>query len=479
MKFISLIAGPVVATGIYFVASANGLDAALCKMAFITIWVAVWWMTEPIDVGVTSLLPFVLMPLLGIMPAAGVAMQYMNETIFLFIGGFILAYAMEKWNLHHRIAFRIIMLTGNSPTRILAGIMLTAYTISMWISNTAAALMLIGAVTAIVKNKELFKSGEIKNIATAYMIALAYSATIGGMATLVGTPTNILLAGYWKTNFSEMAPITFIRWSLFGIPFSLVLLVIVFILLKIMFIKKDSVPQDKSFIKNQYAALGKISFEQKIVVVIFFTTCILWLTRAGFDFGSFQIRGWGGLFGEGFVLDSTIAILIPIILFVIPSKNKKESFVLGWVDVKKIPLNIILLFGGGFALAKGIEVSGLSNFIANQLQFLKNYPLWVTILIIVITVTILSEVTSNVASIILIMPILGSLAKALNVDPLLLLIPAGFAASFGFMLHVATPPNTIAYASGYVQTRQMLRIGLVINITAIILVTIAILLFGF
>lgn len=386
---------------------------------------------------------------------------------------------MEKWDLHHRIAYRIIMLTGSSPARILAGVMLTAFTISMWISNTAAALMLVGAVTAIIKSKGLFKSDEVKSIATALMIALAYSTTIGGMATLVGTPTNMILAGYWETNFPNADPISFIRWSKFGIPFSLLILALVFILLKILFIKTRSVASDASVIKNKFLSLGKMTFEQTVVVIIFGITSFLWLTRAGFDFGNFSIKGWGELFPKNFVQDSTVAILIPLLLFFIPSKTKKGDFVINWEDMKPLPLNIIFLFGGGFALAKGIEVSGLSNYLAIQLQFLRNFPIWIIILIVVTTVTILSEVTSNVATIALMLPILGSLAKAINVDPILLLIPAGFAASYGFMLHVATPPNTIAYASGYVNSGQMFRIGLIVNIIGVTLITLAILLFGF
>lgn len=476
-KLFTIVAGPALGTLVYYAAFTNGLAAQICSMAFITTWMAVWWITEAVEIGVTSLLPFVLMPLMQIMKAEEVAVHYMDQTIFLFIGGFFLAYAMEKWNLHHRIAYRILLLTGNSPARILAGIMLTAYFISMWISNTATTLMLVAAVAAIVKHKELFEGHKEENIGAAFLIALAYSATIGGMATIVGTPTNMIFTGYWETHYPLREPITFLRWCVFGIPFSLFLLFTGFMILKKMFAIRD-IPSDKSFIRNRYAELGHTTGEQKTVMFFFTITVLLWFTRTGFDIGTVRIGGWESYFPKGYIKDSTVAMLTSICLFVLPSKEK-GTFILEWNDVKKLPLHIILLFGGGFALAKGIEISGLGDYLAGQLQFFKNYPLWVLLAVLAVLITFLSEIASNVATITLMLPILASLALAINIDPIKLMVPATFAASFGFMLVIATAPNTIVYATGNFKSRQLLRAGWIMNLVGIILLTAAMILYDF
>ncbi|MEP7168394.1 MAG: SLC13 family permease, partial [Bacteroidota bacterium] len=297
-KPLTIAGGPVAGALVYYAAFSNGLTPLLCSMAFITAWMAVWWITGAVEIAVTSLLPFVLMPLMHIMKAEDVAVHYMDQTIFLFIGGFFLAYAMEKWDLHHRIAYRIILMTGNSPTRILAGIMLTAYIISMWISNTATTLMLVAAVVAIVSNKELFGGQKQENIAAAFLIALAYSATIGGMSTIVGTPTNMIFIGYWETNYPLREPVSFLRWCVFGIPFSLLLLLTGFLILKKMF-GIENISTDKSFIRNKYEALGRVMMEQKIVMLFFVVTVLLWFTRSGFDIGGLRIGGWEAWFPKG------------------------------------------------------------------------------------------------------------------------------------------------------------------------------------
>lgn len=476
-KILTIVAGPIAGGVVYYIAHSHQLAPALCSMAFITAWMAVWWIAEAVEIGVTSLLPFVLMPLMHVLKAEEVAVHYMDQTIFLFMGGFFLAYAMEKWDLHHRIAYRIILLTGNSPASILAGVMLTAFFISMWISNTATTLMLVAAVTAIVKQKELFHGQKQENIAAACLIALAYSATIGGMSTIVGTPTNMIFIGYWETHFPMREPISFLRWCVFGIPFSLLLLSAGYFILKKMF-AINTTPSDKSFIREKYEALGHITTEQKVVMGVFAATVVLWFTRAGFDVGPVRIGGWENWFNKGYIKDSTVAIVAALCLFVFPAKEKGK-FILEWNDVKKLPFHIILLFGGGFALAEGIEVSGLGNFLAEQLVFFKNYPLWMLIGVLAILITLLSELASNVATITLMLPILSSLAVAINVDPVKLMVPATFAASFGFMLVIATAPNTIAYATGLFQSKQLLKAGLLLNLVGITLLTLAMVVFDF
>ncbi len=343
VKRLAIIAGPLLGGLISLLLVKLNADPSVAKMAFITVWMAVWWMTEAVEIGVTSLLPFILLPALQLMKAEDVAREYMDQNIFLFIGGFFLAYSMEKWNLHHRIAYRIILITGTSPMRILIGIMLTAYLISMWISNTATTLMLVGAVLAIIHHEELFEKHLHKNIAAAYLIALAYSATIGGMATIVGTPTNMIFIGYWEEQFPMENQISFLKWSSLGLPFSFLLLLAGFFILKKMFgIHNKDTSNDKQFIRKKYQSLGKTSYEQKVVMTVFTLTALLWMTRGEIEIGSFHFSGWGKYIGQGYFKDSTVAILMSVLLFVIPSREK-DRFLLHWEDVKKLPLHIILL----------------------------------------------------------------------------------------------------------------------------------------
>lgn len=475
-RMMAILAGPATGALVWLLATSGELNGPICNMAFITVWMAVWWITEAVEIGVTSFIPFVFMPLLQIMKADEVAAQYMEQTIFLFIGGFFLAYAMEKWNLHLRIAYSIIMLTGNSPARILAGVMLTAFLISMWISNTATTLMLVAAVSAIAGHAELF-NGKHNEVAGAFLIGLAYSATIGGMSTIVGTPTNMIFTGFWESHYPEREPISFLRWSAFGIPFSVTMLIIGYFLLKKMF-RVGTEGSDKSFVRKKYEALGEVSMEQRMVIALFAITVFLWFTRSEIRVGTMAIGGWESWFPKGYIRDSTIAISTSLLLFVLPAREKGKSL-LEWNDVKRLPYNIILLFGGGFALAKGIEVSGLGDYLANRLQFFRDYPLWILLAALAVLITLLSELASNVATITLMLPILASLASSLNIDPLKLMLPATFAASFGFMLVIATAPNTIAYATGHFESKKMFRAGLWMNLAGIALLTMAMMAFDF
>ncbi len=476
-RTIGIVAGPLLGMASYFFSSHHGLAQPLSVMLLITCWMAIWWLSEAVDIAVTALLPFVLMPLFGILTAEEVAVQYMDQTIFLFIGGFFLAYAMEKWNLHLRIAYRIILLTGSSPSRVLAGIMLAAFTISMWISNTATTLMLVAAVVAIVNQSDLFTPSPKQNIPAAFLIGLAYSATIGGMSTTVGTPTNMIFISFWEKHYPLEASITFLRWAKFGIPFAFVLNVIGYFILRKSF-SINSLSAHRSFVEKKYAELGKLTREQLLVILFFTLTVLLWFTRGGVHIGILDWGGWEQFFGKGYIKDSTVAIFTALCLFIIPAKGA-NSHILEWDDVKKIPYRIILLFGGGFALAKGIEISGMGNYLAEQLRFFKDYPLWVLIAVLAILITLLSEIASNVATITLMLPILASLAKAIHIDPLKLMLPATFAASFGFMLVIATAPNTIVFASGKFKSRDILKSGLLLNFLGILLLTISLLLFDF
>ncbi|MES2620517.1 MAG: SLC13 family permease [Bacteroidota bacterium] len=509
-KWLPILSGPVLALITYLFLSYNLVSEPAARMAFVVVWVAVWWLTEALHLGITSLLPFILIPLLGIMKTEQVAMTYMDQIIFLFIGGFFIAYAMEKWGLNKRAAYRIIMLTGNTPSKILLGVMLTSYLLSNWVSNTATVMMLLPAVLAIVKQKELYGAEHHKSISSGILIGLSFSATIGGMATLVGTPPNMIFAGMYENMFPNGTKVTFLNWMMFGVPFSATLLAVSYFILRKMFIPKHRNGEfDMSYISKQHRLLGKMLYEEKVVLLVFFITVLLWLFREEIRLDSFTVPGWSKLLGvySSYIKDSTVVIFTSFFLFLIPSsmsaantttvaegreadpdffseEGSNPENILEWKDVSKLPLNIILLFGCGFAMAKGFEISGLSHEIALRLDSFKGMNIIFILLGIAILVTVLSEFASNTASIQLVLPIVIPFAAILGVNPLLLMLTATFSASLGYMLPVATAANTIVYGSGEMNARDMMKAGLLIDLAGILLlllfmVTIGNWVFGF
>jgi sodium-dependent dicarboxylate transporter 2/3/5 len=477
LRFIKILIGPLVALVIYLGFDLVPGNPAATKMAAVTIWMAIWWFTEVVHLAVTALLPILLMPVLGIADSKLTASQYMDPIIFLFIGGFIIAFAIERWNLHQRIALRILMLVGAKPSNILFGVMLTSFLISMWISNTATVMMLISAVLAVIVQIEVHFKEEhhSKRLATALLIGLAYSANIGGMATLVGTPTNMIFMREYTEKFPQNHDMSFFAWFMVGFPVALVFLLLTFFVLKKMFIKKQvELTIDKSYFSDAHARLGRMSYEEKAVSVIFCITAILWFTRTDIDFGLFIMRGWSNIFSNNnFLSDSTVAILMAILLFLIPSKKEKGRALLIWEDVSRLPYDIVLLFGGGFAMAKGIEVSGLSGWLADQLRFDSSTNLYLFVLGLCVLVTIISEFASNVACIQLMLPVLIAIQPSMGVHPLVLMIPATLAASLGFMLPVATAPNTIVFGSKRLRVQDMLKAGFVLDVIGILLITLS------
>lgn len=473
IKFIS---GPFIAIIFFILAPQSGALLEM-RMAGVALWMAAWWLTEAVELPVTGLLPFILIPLLGIADAKTIAMQYMDQIIFLFMGGFMLSFALEKCNLHQRIALKILAHIGNSANKILAGIMITAFCISMWMSNTATVMMLYAAVISILKHLQTSKDDNtVKKLGACLMLGLAYSASIGGMATLVGTPTNMIFYSFYNNNFPHDKQLVFSTWFQIGFPIALLLCITTYYILKHQF--KFSNAQNLfniNYFKTQYNSLGKMNRDEKIVATLFIFTSFLWFSRADIIIGTFTIKGWSSLFiFPNYIQDSTVAIGMAFILFLIPSKKTPSQNLLTWNDCKKLPLGIMILFGSGFALSKGFEASGLSNLLANSLQFLNGKSVLLIILSVVILVTIISEFASNVASIQLVLPLLMALATAIHVSPLLLMLPATFAASLGFMLPVATAPNTIVFGSNYIDAKQMYKAGLWVNLFGILFITLAI-----
>lgn len=473
-KFWAVCLGPLLFIIFCFIPSPLPDSPFLLVMVGITAWVAIWWLTEAVHIAVSSFIPFILLPASGIADIKVVSAQYMDPILFLFIGGFLLAFAIEKWGLHRRLALGILSTTGHNASRVLFGIMLSGFLISMWISNTATVMMLLSAVLAVIHQLKKYIPEEEthRKLSSALLIGLAYSATIGGLATLVGTPTNMIFYRAFNEQYATSAPITFAGWMIFALPYAILLLLCTWFIIRFFLIRQLKIDKfEMSAFKAQFSQLGRWNKDEITVGFVFLTTALLWLTRADLDLGSFHLTGWTHLFPHpSQIQDSTIAISMALLLFLIPSKTEKGRALLTWKEASKLPYEIILLFGSGFALAKGFELSGLSSWLANHLKAVNDTPILYIILIICVIVTVISEFASNVASIQLMMPILVSLQLVTSIDPKLLLIPAALSASLGFMLPIATAPNTIAFSSGHIRVREMVLVGFFVDIIGILLI---------
>jgi sodium-dependent dicarboxylate transporter 2/3/5 len=445
-------------------------------MAGILLWMAIWWLTEVVDVAVTALVPFIFLPIAGIADSRTIAAQYMDPIIFLFVGGFIIAYAIEKWHLHERLALYVLKHVGTHPMNILLGVMFTSFIASMWISNTATVMMLLPAVNALIRQleKHISDKDSLRRMSSALLIGLAYSASIGGMATLVGTPTNMIFYREYNEVFKDHTEINFLRWFMIGFPVAVIMMMLAALILRFLLlsrIKRFSVPS--GWARDEHRKIGPWSYESVVISVLFFVTVLLWFTREDIDIGFAVFKGWNRwLHHAKYLHDGTVACLMALLLFIIPSRKNKGKALMSWQDVSKLPYGIILLFGSGFALAKGFEVSGLNHWFAMRLAFLEKENLYVVITVVCASVLLLSEFASNVTSIQLAMPVLISMCSLLDVHPLVILVPATLAASMGFMLPVATAANTIVFGTGYIRSRDMMKAGVLLNICGVILLTV-------
>ncbi|OGV08744.1 MAG: sodium:dicarboxylate symporter [Stygiobacter sp. RIFOXYC12_FULL_38_8] len=445
-------------------------------VAAVTILMGVLWITEAIPLAATSFIPLILFPLLGIDSGAKTAQAYMNSTIFLFLGGMIIAVAIEKWNLHKRIALNVISIFGTTPSRIVLGFMIATAFISMWINNTSTTLMILPiGLAVLLKVEESFGKQKAEAFAKTIMLGIAYASSIGGIATLIGTAPNMVFQRVYKISFPNTAEINFGEWMKYAIPISIVMLIFTwFLLTKVLFKVSDKFEIDKNIIHDEKKHLGKISYEEKIISLLFFVTCLLWIFRVDLNLEWIVIPGWSNLFPKfDFIDDGTIAITMATLLFVLPSKNGNEenSFLLNHSSLKKIPWDIIILFGGGFAIADGFVSSGLSKLIGEKLAVISGVNIVVLIAIICFAVTALSEIASNTATAQIILPILASISVQMNINPIILMIPATIAASFGFMLPVGTPPNAIVFGSERLHVIDMVKSGVLIDLISVLVIT--------
>ena len=464
---LGLLLGPALCCLLLSVPVPAGMPPLGMKVAAVTVLMAVWWIMEAIPMAATALLPIALFPLLGVMPTAKVTESYANHLIYLFMGGFLIAAAIEKWQLHKRIALHTVSLVGVSPKRIVLGFMLATGFLSCWISNTAAAMMMVTIGVALLHQlsggdgviAEPDEAGR-SDFGTALMLGIAYAASIGGVATLIGTPPNAILAGIVEKRYGIV--IGFAQWMEFAAPLAVVMLLATWYYLTHIAFRSElrELPGGKAVISEQLAALGPMSRQERWVLGVFALVVAAWLFR-----GVLHIKALAE------VTDSSVAISGALLLFVIPSDWRKGEFLLDWQTAVRIPWDIIILFGGGFALAAAFGVSGLTEWLGNQLSFLHGAGVVITTLGVVLLVIFLTEVTSNTATASLMLPIMGGFALAAGVPPLPLMAGTALAASFAFMLPVATPPNAIVFCSRQVTIPQMVRAGLWLNLFGTLLIT--------
>ncbi|PAF44958.1 DASS family sodium-coupled anion symporter [Helicobacter sp. 11S02629-2] len=525
IRWVGFFGGIIIAFIIYFIMPSNAGDIAnaaangkklytegLPIVAAVAVLMGIWWMTEAISLPVTALLPMVLFPLLGVDSFKSAATPYASDIIYLFMGGFILALAMQKWNLHTRIALFIVLLVGTSPRRLVAGFMIATGFISLWVSNTATAVMMLpvglsvlhivtklttgkedgtlegdikhldevaqkgvqgGIVNEIVhKGKDVVdevkkRTGAIRsNFGIALMLGIAYSASIGSLGTIIGTPPNALLVAYMKNELG--IDIGFGEWMLVGLPIAIVMLIVCWLLLVYVFFKPEikEIPGGKEVIQTEYKKLGKMSSAEWSVGIIFVLAALSWI------FLGFILKAAGVKISS---LDSIIAMSVSVLLFIIPA-NKSGERLIDWATAKKLPWDILILFGGGLALSAEFSRTGLSLWIGHQVSALDFMPVVLIILIVTALVIFLTEITSNTATAAAFLPVIAGVAMGLGYngsDVLLFTIPVAVAATCAFMLPVATPPNAIAYGSGYVKIIDMIKTGFWLNIIGVFVITLA------
>ena len=458
-------------------------NAAASNMAAVAVLMAIWWVTDPIPLFATALLPLILFPSLGIMDGDATAPVYFNSIIVLFIGGFMIALTMQKWNLHRRIALNIINLVGSGPSRIILGFMIASAFLSMWISNTATAVMMVPIGLAIILHIEKDFGPEITHkFSVGLMLGIAYSASVGGLMTLLGTPPNLSLVRIFEILFPSAPAIAFAQWMVVGVPIGLIMLGVIWLLITQVFYRSpQGLVVDQAVIDKERAQLGEMSFEEKVILAVFAMFAVLLVLRVDLSLGFMTVPGWSRLlpFPE-LVDDGTVAIALASLLFLIPTRDQTQGYgrIMGPDVIPKLPWNIVLLFGGGFALAAGLQQTGLAMIIGEQLQALGSLPTFITIMLVCMTITFLTELASNTAMTEMILPVLAAVAVATGTHPLLLMIPATISASCAFMMPVATPPNAIVFGSERISVEEMVRIGIFLNLIGVLVITAILLLLG-
>jgi sodium-dependent dicarboxylate transporter 2/3/5 len=481
----------------------QGLTPVGMRMAAVAVLMAVWWLSEATDIAVTSLLPVALFPLLGIMKSQETTLAYANHLVFLYIGGFIIALAMERWDLHKRIALLTIRRIGTNPERLVLGFMATTAFLSMWMSNTACTMLFLPISMAVVG--QLAASAKVEGLppeeaparvketfGSVLLLGVAYAASIGGVATIIGTPTNVAFLGFVSQRFPELKPISFLEWMVIGVPLVVVFLPVAWLYLcrfggdfavsRIRFTASSDV------IDKELAELGPMKPQEKRVLLVGCVTAFLWIFREDIRLGDFVLTGWSALTPHSALIhDATVAMALAIVLCIWPCGKQKSNpdgepsgrFLIDWPTIQRgIPWGVVFLFGGGFALAEGLGSSGLAEWIGSGFSAFRGMPVWLLFPAACLLAVSMTEMTSNVATVMMICPILAEASVQLGVHPYLLMIPATIIASFAFMLPVATPPNAIVFSSGWITIPRMFRAGVALDVIAMAVIPAMVFLLG-
>jgi sodium-dependent dicarboxylate transporter 2/3/5 len=456
-----------------------GDDPLVARMAAIAAWMACWWITEAVPIAVTALLPLVLIPVSRISPVGDVAVSYGRSTIFLFLGGFLIALSLEASGLHRRVALLIVKRVGSQPARLVLGFMLATWALSMWISNTSTTMLMLPIVLSVLATarEQGGVEAQHKTLAVAILLGVAYSANMGGMATLVGTPPNLAFSRLFVQLFPEAPAVSFLQWMLVALPFSIVFLFLGWWLLtRVVFrLPRTELMGGRATIDGLIAGLGPVRRDERVTGLVFGATALLWMTSAGLDLGPVSLTGWRDALGlTGLVDDAVVAVAMAILLFVLPSADRPGEALLEWRLTRDLPWGMLLLFGGGFALAAGFKDSGLSQWAGSRFEVLGEVSPWLVVALVALLLTFLTELTSNIATAEMMLPILATAATTLGMDPRALMIPATLSASCAFMMPVATPPAAIVYGSGQVPIRDMVRAGILFNFLGVALVMAAV-----
>ena len=451
----------------------------------VLILMATCWVTEIIPLSITALFPVVLFPFLGVLSASTVSQQYFNNTIFMFLAGFLLSLAMERWNLHIRIALFITSFFER-PRSILFGVMFAAYFLSMWISNTAAALMMVANITALVETLEdHYGKQKMASFSKAVMIGIAFACNIGGFGTLIGTPPNMTFTELFNKAFSDkegVPDISFSNWLFAVLPANFLLFLLDWAYFAIFYCPSEKeLHIDKGYCKSEYKKLGPASYEEKVVFIAFIALALLWLFRADMEFGSFTLPGWSNIFGKDIakcISDGSVGMLIVLLLFVIPTKkclkrkNKDDddACIMTWNTAKKLPWDLVLLFGGGFALAEACKQSGLSNWIGNIMIGMQKWPIFLAVLVMTLLMCCLTSFTSNTATASIVLPIMIGISQSIQRNPIMMMVPMTIAASCAFLLPIGTPPNLVVFASKRLTMLDMIKAGTVTTVLAVAII---------
>lgn len=466
-KVVGLALGPVLFVLILQLVEPGILSEKSITVLALGSWMVTWWATEAMPIPVTALLPMVIFPLTSVSTVREASAPYGDPVIFLFMGGFILALGLERHKLHQRIALGLIRLTGTSGNGIILGFMLSTALISMWISNTATAIMMLPIATSVTTLLASEVSGHkddarFQKFATGLMLAIAYAASIGGMATIIGTPPNVVMVGYMKRFYN--LDVSFTSWMIVGIPMMLLALIACYLIItRVLFVNKlPSIEGSRELIHRKYAELGRLSKEEKLVLAVFSVTCFFWIFRQNLN----------GLIGKNLLDDTTIAMAGGMLMFFMPVDFSKHKFLLEWNDMKELPWGILLLFGGGLCLADGMEKSGLVQLVGNYFSTQKDIHPAVLIISLTAISMGLTELMSNVALVTIFVPVVFGIADGFHVNPIWLSLPVTFAASCAFMMPISTPPNAVLFATGYIRMKDMIRTGVLLNLACLVIISI-------